>query len=396
MEETKTDVLILGAGAAGLLCAAEAGKRRRRTIVLDHARRAGEKIRISGGGRCNFTHLHTRPENFLSQNPRFCVSALARYTPRDFVELVEKHGIAYHEKAPGQLFCDGLAHQIVDMLVGECREAGVGIRLNTAIESVSSEAPGFRVHTSNGVITCESLVVTCGGLSIPKMGATNLGYRIATQFGLALVATAPALVPFTMAEPHVHAWAAMAGVAVDAEVACGRQRFRDAVLFTHRGLSGPGILQISSYWNPGDRVQLNLTPGNKAATHLLAAKSANPRQEPVTAVTSLVPKRLAQKLVEMHLKPEVIRLADVPQRDLLVLAAAIDNWEFVPNGTEGYRTAEVTRGGVDTAELSSKTMESKKTAGLYFAGEVVDVTGHLGGYNFQWAWASGFVAGQYA
>lgn len=396
MRLVETDVLILGAGAAGLLCGAEAGKRGRRTVVLDHAQRPGEKIRISGGGRCNFTNLQTAPDRFLSENPRFCVSALARYTPAHFVALVERYGIAYHEKSAGQLFCDGLAQQIVDMLMAENREAGVDVKLRTEVLRVEQEAGRFVVATSSEHFRCQSLVIALGGLSIPKMGASNLGYRLAAQFGLRVVPTEPALVPFTMAESYLQRWRPLSGVAAPAAVSCNGYSFRDALLFTHRGLSGPAILQISSYWKPGESVSVDLYPGGDLTEQLLAAKVSSPRQEPVTALTTILPKRLAQHLTEMHLPAHGKRLADVPNRNLMTLASAVQRWTFVPNGTEGYRTAEVTRGGVDTTELSSKTMEAVKVPGLYFIGEVVDVTGHLGGYNFQWAWASGYAAGQFA
>jgi predicted Rossmann fold flavoprotein len=394
MQSEETDVVIIGAGAAGLLCAAEAGKRGRKVTILDHAARAGEKIRISGGGRCNFTNLNTTPGCFLSENPRFCLSALTRYTPQDFVSLVEKHGIRYHEKSAGQLFCDGLAHQIVDMLLTECSAFGVSVRLKTEVSAVRRDVRHFAVETSNGTVHAQSLVVASGGLSIPKMGASNLGYRIASQFDLNVVATQPALVPFTMPPAHLETWSALAGVAVKADVRCQGQQFQDALLFTHRGLSGPAILQISSYWKPGDTVQVDLLPDLKLGEHLLRSKVQSPKQEVITVLAELWPKRLAQHQVDRQL-PSPKRLGDMANRDLSAFAAALQPWSFIPNGTEGYRTAEVTRGGVDTNELSSKTMEARKVPGLYFIGEVVDFTGHLGGYNFQWAWASAYAAAQY-
>ncbi len=389
----QTDVLILGAGAAGLFCAVEAGKRGRRVIVLDHALKPAEKIRISGGGRCNFTNLHTGPENFISRNPRFCLSALARYTPADFVALVEKHSIRYHEKAHGQLFCDGLSHQIIAMLLEECRQASVQLRLSTPFLGVSRPDEHFSVQTGAGEIRCESLVVATGGLSIPKMGATNAGHCIARQFDIPVVPTQPALVPFTLSEQQLHTWGALAGVALPATVSCNGQSFREALLFTHRGLSGPAILQISSYWKPGDSLSLDLAPEQNATELLLQGKAGNPRAETSTLLTGLFPKRLSQLLAQQHAPG---RITDIPNRQLQKLGSAINQWQIVPNGTEGYRTAEVTLGGVDTAGLSSKTMESRRVPNLYFIGEVVDVTGHLGGFNFQWAWSSGFVAGQYA
>ncbi len=379
-----TEVLILGAGAAGLMCAIEAGKRGRRVVVLDHARKPAEKIRISGGGRCNFTNLHASPQNYLSQNPRFCVSALARYTVRDFISLVEKHKIAYHEKTAGQLFCDGSSQQIINMLLEECRQAGVQIQLNTSIQQVTKPDDKFRV----GEYECQSLVVATGGLSIPKMGATNLGYRIAREFGLNIIPTQPALVPFTLVDPPQ----SLSGLSLPASVRCGRQEFEEGLLFTHRGLSGPAILQISSYWQPGTEIEINLAPAQDAANLLIQAKNANPRQEAATALAALLPKRLAQHVTN----GTDTRLGVMPDRELTKLGAAVNQWRLVPNGTEGYRTAEVTSGGVDTAELSSKTMEAKRVPNLYFIGEVVDVTGQLGGFNFQWAWASGFAAGNHS
>jgi hypothetical protein len=384
------DVLIIGAGAAGLMCAIEAGKRGRQVVVIEHARKAAEKIRISGGGRCNFTNLHASPEHYLSQQPRCCVSALSRYTAQDFISMVEKHGIAYHEKTLGQLFCDGSSQQIIDMLFEECRAAAVTIRVQTTIEEVGKPDGRFRVRTNAGEFCCESLVVASGGLSIPKMGASGLGYQIARQFDLAIVPTRAALVPFTLTEAQLERWKTLAGVAVEAEVQCGKQRFREGLLFTHRGLSGPAILQISSYWMPNEPVRLNLAPSQDAAALLIQAKTAQPRQEAATFLSTLLPKRLAQRIAERHL------LIELTDKELRQLGSAVNDWRIVPHGTEGYRTAEVTIGGVDTAELSSKTMESRKVSHLYFIGEVVDVTGHLGGYNFQWAWASGYIAGQYA
>ena len=397
MSSVQTDVLIIGAGAAGLMCAIEAGKRGRRVIVLDHARKPAEKIRISGGGRCNFTNLHTAPENYLSQNPFFCVSALARYSPQQFIALVEKHGIAYHEKARGQLFCDGSSQQIIDMLLDECRKVQVQLQLQTNVEQVSKTDTGFHVQSAISGFMCESLVIACGGLSIPKMGATNFGYRIARQFDLTVVATKPALVPFTLSEAQMKSWSELAGVSVEAIVRCGKQQFRDGMLFTHRGLSGPAMLQISSYWDPPMQLSVNVVPAHDASQLLKSAKAAYPKREPLSVLSTVLPKKLAQCIISQTLPQNDSRpLADFPDRQLDQLGSSINNWEVVPNGTEGYRTAEVTLGGVDTAELSSKTMASKKVANLYFVGEVVDVTGHLGGFNFQWAWASGYVAGLYA
>jgi predicted Rossmann fold flavoprotein len=397
MHSLQTDLLIIGAGAAGLMCAMEAGKRGRRVIVIDHARKPAEKIRISGGGRCNFTNLYASPEYYLSQNPRYCVSALSRYTAQDFISLVEQHGIAYHEKIQGQLFCNGSSQQIIGMLLDECRRANAEIRLQTTVEQVSKPDGQFRVKTAACDFSCESLVVASGGLSIPKMGASGLGYWIARQFGLQIVPTQPALVPFTLTETQMQSWQGLSGVSLEAEVQCGKQCFRGGVLFTHRGLSGPAMLQISSYWRPAQPLFVNLAPGQDVTTLLKEAKGANLRQEAATILSASLPKRLAQRIAEQHI-PEgaTVRLADLPDRQLERLGCAVNEWQIVPHGTEGYSTAEVTLGGIDTAELSSKTMESRKVPRLYFIGEVVDVTGHLGGFNFQWAWASGYVAGQCA
>ena len=393
-----TDVLIIGAGAAGLMCAIEAGKRNRRVVVIDHARKPAEKIRISGGGRCNFTNLHTTPDHYLSQNARYCVSALSRYTAQDFIALVQKHRIAYHEKKLGQLFCDGSSQQIIEMLLEECRWAQARIVLETQVQQVSKPGGHFCLKTSKGEYCCESLVVACGGLSIPKMGASGLGYEIARQFGLAIVPTRAALVPLTLSEAQLAMWSGLAGVALEAEVECGKRSFREGVLFTHRGLSGPAMLQISSYWQPKETLRVNLAPGRDAGALLKEAKGfPGAKPEPDKILSTLLPKRLAQRIAEQHLGGNAAtRLGDIPDRKLEQLGSAVNCWQIVPHGTEGYRTAEVTMGGVDTAELSSKTMASRKIDNLYFIGEVVDVTGHLGGFNFQWAWASGYVAGQYA
>ncbi len=397
MNSITADVVIIGAGAAGLMCAMEAGKRGRRVIVIDHASKPAEKIRISGGGRCNFTNLHASPDHYLSQNSRYCVSALSRYTAQDFISLAQKHRIAYHEKTLGQLFCNDSSQQIISMLLEECRQAKVTIRLGSNVQEISKPDAHFRVRTTQGEFSCESLVVAPGGLSIPKMGASGLGYQIARQFNLAIVPTRAALVPFTLTESQLDLWKGLAGVAVEADVQCGKQHFREGLLFTHRGLSGPAMLQISSYWLPKEPLRVNLAPKHDAAATLKRAKAAHPRQEAATSLSILLPKRLAQQVAEQHLSErESIRLTDMTDKQLEQLGSAVNDWQIVPHGTDGYRTAEVTLGGVDTAELSSKTMESRKLANLYFIGEVVDVTGHLGGYNFQWAWASGYVAGQYA
>ena len=386
------DVIILGAGGAGLFCAGVAGARGRSVLVLDHAKTMAEKIRISGGGRCNFTNLHTSPKNFLSENPSFCISALKRYTQHDFIALVNRHNIAWHEKTLGQLFCDGSSQQIIDMLRAECARGGAAIRLETKIIAVEKTETGFRVATGEGVLSCASLVVATGGLSIPKIGATGFAYDIARQFGLAVVAPRPALVPFTFDAGLKAELDGLAGVAVDAVVTCGKARFAEALLFTHKGLSGPAILQISSYWRPGQEIQIDLAPGTDVFAALKEARAAHPKQDVETALARLMPKRLADRWCA---RADVTgRLADISDARLRALAESTNRWRLAPAGTEGYRTAEVTAGGIDTRHLSSKTMEAKSVPGLYFIGEAVDVTGHLGGFNFQWAWSSGWAAGQ--
>jgi len=393
---TQYDVVIVGAGAAGLMCAAEAGARGRRVLVIDKAKKPAEKVRISGGGRCNFTNLHTTPQNFISQNPHFCVSALKRFTPQDFINKVELAGIAYHEKTLGQLFCDDSSQNIINMLLRLCEDAKVTIRLNTLvgkIERVDKEK--FSVEIGNDEhVQCQSLVIATGGLSIPKMGATDLGYMVARQFGLKVVSPSAGLVPFIQEGEWLKRFRALAGVSVDkVTVTCGGAKFTEAMLFTHRGLSGPVILQISSYWQKDQVVTINLMPGSDVGDLLLKAKSSSPRQDVATFLADILPKRLAQSLCEWSQCTG--KLADLSHKKLKMLADAVQRWELIPSGTEGYRTAEVTLGGVDTAELSSKTMESLSVSGLFFIGEVVDVTGHLGGFNFQWAWSSSWAAGQY-
>jgi predicted Rossmann fold flavoprotein len=381
------DVIILGAGAAGLMCAMEAGKRGRRVAVLERAERIGKKILISGGGRCNFTNLHCRPENFISSNPHFARSALARYTPADFIALVEKNGIAYHEKTLGQLFCDGSAQQIVDMLETECRATGVEIFTHVAVERVARES-AFMLRAGEREFQAEALVVATGGLSIPKMGATSFGYDLARQFGLKMVATRPALVPFTLSAEDCRAFCDLAGVSLEVIAACGTASFREKMLITHRGLSGPAILQISSYWEPGSAIMLDLAPERELTAALREAKS---RRDPATlrnAFRAALPNRLADRWLDVHAP------AGFSNPALEEVERGIHNWRLQPAGTEGYAKAEVTAGGVDTGELSAKTMESRKVPGLYFIGEVADVTGQLGGFNFQWAWASGYAAGQ--
>ncbi|WP_320195510.1 NAD(P)/FAD-dependent oxidoreductase [Agrobacterium rosae] len=389
----KCNVLILGAGAAGMMCAIRAGQRGRSVIILDHAKAPGEKIRISGGGRCNFTNVHAAPKNYLSSNPHFAKSALARYTPRDFIALVEKHHIAFHEKTLGQLFCDDSAKDIIRMLLAEMQAVNAKLKLQTDITSVEAiPTGGFRVSTSAGEIEAESLVMATGGKSIPKMGATGFAYRIAEQFGLGIIETRPGLVPLTLEPTQLEKLSALSGIAVPAEISHGKTSFNEALLFTHRGLSGPSILQISSYWREGDEVRLKMEPDLDIIGHLKAAKKTNGRQSAQTALGDILPKRLAQHVVERA--GVTGNLGDMSDKTLSALTAAVQEWSIKPSGSEGYRTAEVTLGGVDTSHIDSKTMQAKTVTGLYFIGECVDVTGWLGGYNFQWAWASGHAAGE--
>ncbi len=392
MNAEQFDVLIIGAGAAGMFAAAEAGKRGRSVLIVDHAETPGEKIRISGGGRCNFTNVHASAKQFLSGNPHFCISALKRFSARDFIKRVDARGIAYHEKTLGQLFCDGSAQQINDMLTDDMAAAGVVLRLETQVFDVTKTDAGFLVRLSSGPVQCQSLVIATGGKSIPKMGATSFGYRVAEQFGIAVTETRPALVPLTF-EPHMlDRLKALAGVAVDAVVDHGKVKFREALLFTHRGLSGPSILQISSYWREGDEIGIDLSPDRDVFPLMREARQTNGKQEPQTILSQVLPKGVAQFVVE---QAEVSgRLADQSDKKLQAIADAVHRWRIKPSGSEGYRTAEVTLGGVSTDELDQKTMQSKNVHGLYFIGEVVDVTGWLGGYNFQWAWSSAFAAGQ--
>jgi predicted Rossmann fold flavoprotein len=386
------DVIILGAGAAGLMCAAIAGARGRSVLLLEQSRSPAEKIRISGGGRCNFTNLHTSPANFLSNNPRFCTSALSGYTQRDFIALVESYGIAWHEKTRGQLFCDGSSRQIIDMLLQECRKASAQLRLGVRISAVSKTDGGFAIVSDQGEFHCKALVVATGGPSIPKMGSSGFGYKIAEQFGLAIVPPRAALVPLTFDAALLAQFGDLAGVSVDAVVSCGKTSFDEALLFTHRGLSGPAILQISSYWREGRDIAVDMAPGVDVLAGLKQLRRDQPRQEMASALASLVPKRLARSIADSIGGPE--RLADFSDARLTIVTAAVKQWRIRPKGTEGYRTAEVTIGGVDTSGLSSKTFEARSVPGLFFIGEVVDVTGHLGGFNFQWAWSSGYATGR--
>ena len=385
------DVIILGAGAAGLMCALRAGQRGKRVLLLDHAEAAGKKILISGGGRCNFTNTGCVPDRFLSANPHFARSALARYTQHDFIALVRKHRIAFHEKTLGQLFCDGSAREIVGMLLSECAAAHVDLRLNHRILGVT-RAERFRLETDRGSFSAASLVLATGGLSIPKMGATGLSHDIARQFGLAMAEARPALVPLTFADQALELMRPLSGLALDSIARCGRAAFREAMLFTHRGLSGPAILQASSYWREGEAITLDLLPERDATALLLAGKRARPKAEARTILSELLPQRLAQALAAAHLPPRVI--GEVGDADLKRLGALLKAWRLTPSGTEGYAKAEVTLGGVDTTALDQKTMMAKTVPGLFVIGEAVDVTGWLGGYNFQWAWSSGWVAAE--
>ena len=385
------DVVILGAGAAGMMAAIEAGRRGRRVLIIDHAAAVGEKIRISGGGRCNFTNLDIRPECFLSQNPRFALSALKRFTQWDFIARVDAAGIRWHEKTLGQLFCDGSAREIIAMLQKQMQEAGVTVWLETEIRHVGQADP-FRIDTSRGAVETRVLMVATGGKSIPKMGATGLGYQIAESYGLPLVETRPALVPLTLAEQVLAPLKALAGTAVQGRASCGRQGFDEALLFTHRGLSGPAILQISSYWREGDTLSLDLAQGQDVAANLRQMRQAEGRIALRTALARMVPEKLARHLEDISGLSG--NLADQNNARLDQLAALVQAFEITPVGSEGYRTAEVTLGGVSTEALDARTMQAKSLPGLYFLGEVVDVTGWLGGYNFQWAWSSGWAAGQ--
>jgi predicted Rossmann fold flavoprotein len=392
-DPVQCDVAILGGGAAGLMCAIEAGRRGRRAVVVEHNREIGRKILISGGGRCNFTNLHARPENFHSSNPHFAKSALARYTPADFIRLVAGQGIAYHEKTLGQLFCDRSARDILRMLEDECRAAGVRILTGCAISEVRQGA-GFQVLTGGPEVHAESVVVATGGLSIPKLGATPLGYRLAAQFGLKLIPTRPALVPLVLNSEDRARWCDLAGVSAEATASAGGRRYREKMLITHRGLSGPAVLQASAHWMPGEAFQLDLLPGIDFAAELQSRKAAGERTELRSILAERLPRRLAERWFDVHGPSRPVGQAAV--REISRIAQGLHCWSILPAGTEGYEKAEVTAGGVDTDELSSRTMEARRVPGLYFVGEVVDVTGDLGGFNFQWAWASGAAAGRSA
>ena len=389
MSET-FDTIVIGAGAAGLMCALTAGQRGLKVLLLDHLDKAGAKILISGGGRCNFTNFYCEPDRFISANPHFHRSALDRYTQHDFIALIERHRIAYHEKTLGQLFCDGSARAVVAMLLAECAAGGVDVRLGHRVTDVS-RGDAFRVETDKGGFTARSLVLATGGLSIPKMGATGFTYDVARRFGLRITETLPGLVPLTASPQALGVGEVLSGISLDAIASRGPQSFRENILFTHRGLSGPAILQISSYWRQGEAIALDLLPEIDAETLLKERKRARPKAEPKTVLAELFPARLAQALADA-LPQET--MANIPDRTLNAFAARLKRWEVTPTGSEGYAKAEVTVGGIDTRDLSSKTMEARQVPGLYAIGEAVDVTGWLGGYNFQWAWASGWCAGQ--
>jgi predicted Rossmann fold flavoprotein len=394
------DIAVIGAGAAGMMCASVAGQLGRRVALIDHAPRLAEKIRISGGGRCNFTNLHAGPANYLSANPHFCRSALARYTPRDFMALLKRYRVTWHEKHRGQLFCDQSSDAVIDVLKSECDAGEVAWRRPVVVEEVS-RAPGggFTLGTQSGQIAARALVIATGGLSIPKIGATDFAYRLAKQFGHKLIDTRPALVPLTFAAADWAPFSALSGVSLEVRLATGAKKsggeFVEDLLLTHRGLSGPAVLQISSFWQPGEPIHINLLTERDGAAALLEAKAGSKRQI-ANLLADWVPARLAHVWLDTHGVPPDARLADLPDRMLRKIGDALSRWTLVPNGTEGYRKAEVTRGGIDTRELSSSTMMSERVPGLYFIGEAVDVTGWLGGYNFQWAWASGVAAGQAA
>uniref|UniRef100_UPI00398C4FD2 NAD(P)/FAD-dependent oxidoreductase n=1 Tax=Metapseudomonas otitidis TaxID=319939 RepID=UPI00398C4FD2 len=377
------------------MCAMSAAARGRRVLLLDHANKAGKKILMSGGGRCNFTNLYCEPANFLSHNPHFCKSALARFTQWDFIALVAKHGVPYHEKKLGQLFCDHKSSDILGLLLEECEQAGVDLRLNTSVSEISRHEGGYRLETSQGPAQCESLVIATGGLSIPTLGATGFGYQVARQFGHTVLPTRAGLVPFTVTDPQLKALCeALSGTSVeDCRVSCNGQSFVENILFTHRGLSGPAILQISSYWQPGDVVSIDLLPALDLPTWLAEQQRERPNSELRTLLAELFTKKMAGLLAEQWFTSKPMK--QYSPGELKAIAERLGNWQLVPAGTEGYRTAEVTLGGVDTREVSSKTLESLKSPGLYFVGEVLDVSGHLGGFNFQWAWASGYAAAQY-
>ena len=389
----KYDVIIIGAGAAGMMCAIESGKRGKSVLLVDHAAKIAEKIRISGGGRCNFTNINTKPKNFISQNPNFSISALNQYTQHDFIELIKKHDIAYHEKTLGQLFCDHKSQLIIDMLLSECNQANVKIKKSFVVDKVEKVNDDYIVINKNDKYFSKSLVIATGGLSIPKIGATDFGYKIANQFNLNIVETQPALVPLTFTDEILSLCNELSGLSLNANVSQGNISFEEGMLFTHRGLSGPSILQISSYWSQGDSIKINLCPRDNLGEILQDKKNTKPKQNIISILCEFLPKRLAMIICDKNKFKG--NISELSKQSLNKINNIINSWRVTPKGSEGYRTAEVTRGGVDTDEISSKTMMCRNHPGLFFIGEVVDVTGHLGGYNFQWAWSSGFVAGQY-
>ena len=390
----KYDVIIIGAGAAGLMSAIEAGKRGRKVLLVDHAKKIGEKIRISGGGRCNFTNINTQPSKFISKNPKFIISALKQYTQNNFIDLIKKHNIKFHEKKLGQLFCDESAQQVIDMLLTECEMANVIVKNETIITNVGKIDDQYFINVGTDKFFSESLIIATGGLSIPKIGASDFGYEIAKKFNLNIIETLPALVPLTFNEKILAMCKELSGLSVEAIISFNKVFFEEGMLFTHRGLSGPSVLQISSYWKLGENIKINLSPKLDVFKRLEGEKKSNPKQDINNIITEMLPKRLAYMICkENNISGNISELSN---KLLKQLSNSINTWTINPTGSEGYRTAEVTLGGVDTTEISSKTMMSLKNPGLFFTGEVLDVTGHLGGYNFQWAWSSGFVAGQYA
>ncbi|MDB9745999.1 NAD(P)/FAD-dependent oxidoreductase [Candidatus Pelagibacter sp.] len=390
----KFDVIVVGAGAAGMMSAIEAGKRGRKVLLVDHAKKIGEKIRISGGGRCNFTNIHTHPSKFISNNPKFVISALKQYTQNNFIDLIKKHNIKFHEKKLGQLFCDESAQQIIDMLLLECEMANVVLKKDTIIDDIDKQENKYFIVVGSDKYSCQSLIIATGGLSIPKIGASKFGYDIAQKFNLKVIETLPALVPLTFSEKILAICKELTGLSVEAVVSFKKIFFEEGMLFTHRGLSGPSILQISSYWKLGDDIKVNLSPKLDVDKFLNDRKISNPKQDIGIIVSEILPKRLAHIICNKNNVNG--NICELSKKVLASLSNSINAWAINPTGTEGYRTAEVTLGGIDTEEISSKTMMSNKHPGLFFIGEVVDVTGHLGGYNFQWAWSSGYVAGQYA
>ena len=390
----KYDVIIIGAGAAGMMSAIESGKRGRKVLLVDHAKKIGEKIRISGGGRCNFTNTNTHPSKFISKNPKFVISALSQYTQNDFINLIKKHNIKFHEKKLGQLFCDQSAQQIVDMLLLECQNANVCIMKETIITEVDKQGDKYIIVVGKDKYSCKSLIIATGGLSVPKIGASKFGYDVAKKFNMNIIETLPALVPLTFNEKILSLCKELSGLSLEATVFFNKIFFQEGMLFTHRGLSGPSILQISSYWKLGDNIKINLSPKLDVFELLERVKKSSPKHDIINIITEILPKRLASIICKENNVSG--NISELPNKLLKQLSESINTWIISPIGSEGYRTAEVTLGGVDTNEISSKTMMSKNNPGLFFIGEVVDVTGHLGGYNFQWAWSSGFVAGQYA